>query len=586
MSTPSIQTLITQAQQVLNLKSSNEIRATLAAILANANVGTPLNPNLTTQQLWDEFYEIVRQPTDDIESIITDQMMRLVFSPPAPGGAGADKQVIFNDGGVLAGDSEFLWDKSANRLDVNGTAIITSGLTVRTDKLKVDSNGVGIGTASPGAGYVLDVVGAARITAANGLVIDKAGAGFVDFFNSGNSGANVGTSGIGGLTIYTANGIGGSYGVRYVIDSTGISTWSVAGTTAMTLDTTGLGIGMSPLTSSKLSLFGGTGDTSAADTISSLSRTSSTGNVLGGKLVLTAKDTAFGNLVFRIKTTASSAESSGYYTDALTIDGEKGNVGIGVTPSAWGSGYKSVQVNEAGGFAGKSDGLIAAQNCYFNGTNWVNNRASTFSSRYDMNVAGNGIHAWYVYGSSFGTVGNTIPFTQAMTLDASGNLFIKKTASALGTVGIENAAAGYIQSTVTSDASLFCNRLATDGETIKFYRQTLQVGNISVTTTATAYNTSSDYRLKEDAQPLVGGLARVNALKPSIYKWKVNGSTGEGFIAHELADVVPFAVTGDKDAVDADNKPTYQGVDLSKIVPILVAAIQELTAEVNALKNA
>jgi hypothetical protein len=80
MSTPSIQILTTQAQQVLNLKSSNEIRATLAAVLANVNVGTPLNPNLTTQQLWDQFYEIVRQPTDDIESIIADQMMRFMFS--------------------------------------------------------------------------------------------------------------------------------------------------------------------------------------------------------------------------------------------------------------------------------------------------------------------------------------------------------------------------------------------------------------------------------------------------------------------------------------------------------------------------
>lgn len=135
MSTPSIQTLITQAQQVLNLKSSNEIRATLAAVLANANVGTPLNPNLTTQQLWDEFYEIVRQPSDDIMSIITDQMMRMVFSPPAPGGAGADKQVIFNDGGVLAGDTKFLWDKNANRLDVDGPVVITGDLTASSDVL-------------------------------------------------------------------------------------------------------------------------------------------------------------------------------------------------------------------------------------------------------------------------------------------------------------------------------------------------------------------------------------------------------------------------------------------------------------------
>jgi hypothetical protein len=173
MSTPSIQTLITQAQQVLNLKSSNEIRATLAAILANANVGTPLNPNLTTQQLWDEFYEIVRQPSDDIMSIITDQMMRMVFSPPAPGGAGADKQVIFNDGGVLAGDTKFLWDKNANRLDVDGPVVITGAATVATNVLVANAAGytgkVGIGTATPGE--TLDVKGTGNFNNTSGTYL-------------------------------------------------------------------------------------------------------------------------------------------------------------------------------------------------------------------------------------------------------------------------------------------------------------------------------------------------------------------------------------------------------------------------------
>jgi len=149
MATPAIQTLLTDAQQVLNLNSLSEVRSTMAAALANANVGTPLNPNLTTQQLWDEFYLIVRQPESDIESIITNQLMKFLFAPPAPGGAGADQQVIFNDGGVLAGDPQFLWNKTTNLLTVTGSAAITGDLTVRTTRLTTTTTGVGIGTAAP-----------------------------------------------------------------------------------------------------------------------------------------------------------------------------------------------------------------------------------------------------------------------------------------------------------------------------------------------------------------------------------------------------------------------------------------------------
>jgi hypothetical protein len=80
------------------------------------------------------------------------------------------------------------------------------------------------------------------------------------------------------------------------------------------------------------------------------------------------------------------------------------------------------------------------------------------------------------------------------------------------------------------------------------------------------------------------GLEKISALKPVTYDWINDKSEGEGFIAHELQAIIPAAVTGAKDAVDADGKPEYQGVDYSKIVVHLVAALQELDAKFEAYK--
>ena len=102
-------------------------------------------------------------------------------------------------------------------------------------------------------------------------------------------------------------------------------------------------------------------------------------------------------------------------------------------------------------------------------------------------------------------------------------------------------------------------------------------------TTGVTYATSSDYRLKTNVTPMAGGLARINALNPVDYVWKSDGSRGSGFLAHELQAVLPLAVTGEKDAVDKDGKPMLQGVDYSRVVPDLVAAVQELSAANQAL---
>jgi hypothetical protein len=104
-------------------------------------------------------------------------------------------------------------------------------------------------------------------------------------------------------------------------------------------------------------------------------------------------------------------------------------------------------------------------------------------------------------------------------------------------------------------------------------------------TTSVSYATGSDYRLKHDIQPMTGALAKVAQLKPVTYKWNADDSQSQGFIAHELQEVVPECVTGEKDAVDADGKPVYQGIDTSFLVATLTAALQEAVAEINSLKT-
>jgi hypothetical protein len=108
------------------------------------------------------------------------------------------------------------------------------------------------------------------------------------------------------------------------------------------------------------------------------------------------------------------------------------------------------------------------------------------------------------------------------------------------------------------------------------------VGQITTTATTTSYTSLSDYRLKENIAPMTGALDKVSSLKPVTYKWKVDGSASQGFIAHELQAVVPDCVTGEKDAVDEEGNPVYQGIDTSFLVATLTASIQELKAIVDA----
>lgn len=110
------------------------------------------------------------------------------------------------------------------------------------------------------------------------------------------------------------------------------------------------------------------------------------------------------------------------------------------------------------------------------------------------------------------------------------------------------------------------------------------VGSITTTATTTSFNTSSDYRLKENVAPMTDAVSRLSALKPSRFNFIGSQQTVDGFLAHEAAEVVPECVTGTKDALNDDGSPNYQGIDQAKLVPLLVAAIQEQQAAIVALE--
>ena len=340
-------------------------------------------------------------------------------------------------------------------------------------------------------------------------------------------------------------------------------------------------------------------------------------------------------------------------SERMRLD-SSGNLGLGVTPSAWNSVFKAIDVGTTASFAGSSSAANVFNNAWYNGTSYVY-KTTAGASRYLQ--AGNE-HYWF--NAPSGTAGNAITFTQAMTLDASGNLLVGTTSGSgarfnavfpgavagvaaafgngnigngleivtdgnldwgfnaynsrnlvfrtnqteraridssgnilFGTTGI-GGRGGFTVRPNLGGAATYC-RLYLNGnnadDLFYFQYQDTTVGRISITTNSTSYVTSSDYRLKENIAPMTGALAKIAALKPVTYTWKTDGSDGEGFIAHELAEVYPAAVTGEKDAVDAEGKPNYQGIDVSFLVGTLTAALQEahglikeLQADVAALK--
>jgi len=181
--------------------------------------------------------------------------------------------------------------------------------------------------------------------------------------------------------------------------------------------------------------------------------------------------------------------------------------------------------------------------------------------------------------------------SERMRIDSSGNLLV-------GTTGLPSSTnKGTALRPVSLDRTIIqmsSASVATGVELIQLRNPNGQVGFIGTNASSTTYQTTSDYRLKENVTDITDGIARIKLLNPSRFNFIVDADTTvDGFLAHEAQEVVPEAVSGEKDAVDEDGNPNYQGIDQSKLVPLLTAALQEavakietLEAKVTALENA
>ena len=171
--------------------------------------------------------------------------------------------------------------------------------------------------------------------------------------------------------------------------------------------------------------------------------------------------------------------------------------------------------------------------------------------------------------------------TERARITSAGDLLVGKTA--LGTAG---GLTLYGQTTISGYGRInFDKTVSGTVNGAEFNYNGTSVGVIQYSNTATLFTSLSDYRLKHDVQPMTGALAKVAQLKPVTYKWKADDSQSQGFIAHELQAVVPECVANEKDAVDAEGNPIYQGIDTSFLVATLTAAIQEQQALITTLTD-
>lgn len=282
-------------------------------------------------------------------------------------------------------------------------------------------------------------------------------------------------------------------------------------------------------------------------------------NTLLGYLALLGGDNGDNAKIVGYNSSGTQTFEINASTSATYFNG--GNFGIGTVPQGV-STFKTLEIGSRGVIYDNNDNFAFGNNGYNDGS-W---RYKQTGAAVLMSTDGGN----FVFNTApSGSQGSAFSFTERMRITSGGNVGINES-SPTAKLHLKETAVSWAQEiNHTYNGAQFFINLKYNGT---------QIGSISGNNTVTAYNVTSDYRLKQDFKSF-NGLDLVSKIKVYDYEWKSDNSRMNGVIAHELQEVIPYAVTGEKDAKE------MQQVDYSKLVPILVQAIQELKSEIEILKN-